>query len=71
MDYLPLFTRIEGRRCLVVGGGSVALRKAGVLRRAGARVVCVAPAIDEELKTLSKESVGAVAERGFRESDLE
>jgi uroporphyrin-III C-methyltransferase/precorrin-2 dehydrogenase/sirohydrochlorin ferrochelatase len=50
MDFLPIFANIRGKTCLVVGGGSVAARKAGVLLEAGAKVRVVAPEIDEELK---------------------
>lgn len=71
MDYLPLFTRIAQTHCLVVGGGTVALRKAGALTRAGARVTAVAPSIEAQLKTLCRDSGGAFHEREFAESDLE
>jgi uroporphyrin-III C-methyltransferase/precorrin-2 dehydrogenase/sirohydrochlorin ferrochelatase len=50
MDYLPVFHKINGKQCLVVGGGSVGTRKAGVLLEAGAKVRVVAPEIDDELK---------------------
>jgi len=50
MDYLPVFQKIDGRLCLVVGGGVVGARKAGVLLEAGAKGRVVAPEIDEELK---------------------
>jgi siroheme synthase-like protein len=39
----PVNLKIEGRRCLVVGGGPVAVRKARALRQAGGDVVLVAP----------------------------
>ncbi|MBM4197435.1 MAG: uroporphyrinogen-III C-methyltransferase [Gammaproteobacteria bacterium] len=39
MDYLPLFARLNGQPCLVVGGGEVANRKVQLLLEAGARVV--------------------------------
>ncbi len=50
MDYLPVFQKVKGRLCLVVGGGTVGARKAGVLLEAGAKVRVVAPEIDEELQ---------------------
>ena len=51
MDYLPAFHNVKGRLCLVVGGGDVATRKAGVLLEAGARLRVVAPMISPELTT--------------------
>ena len=71
MDYLPLFTRIHSQTCLVVGGGSVALRKAGALARAGAILRVVAPAICDELQQLCLEGGGTIAERAFSDADLE
>lgn len=49
MDYLPAFHKVKGKLCLVVGGGEVGTRKAGVLLEAGALVRVVAPEIDKEL----------------------
>jgi len=43
---------LEGRRCLVVGGGSVALEKAKGLLECGAIVTLVAPQIEPELQLL-------------------
>jgi len=49
MDFLPVFHNVKGKLCLVVGGGEVAKRKAGVLLEAGAKVRVVAPEIEPEL----------------------
>jgi uroporphyrin-III C-methyltransferase/precorrin-2 dehydrogenase/sirohydrochlorin ferrochelatase len=49
MDFLPVFLDLKTKLCLVVGGGDVAKRKAGVLLDAGARVRVVAPEIDTSL----------------------
>ncbi|MCG8672473.1 MAG: NAD-binding protein, partial [Pseudomonadales bacterium] len=42
MDYFPLFLDLKGKPCLVVGGGDIAVRKATLLKRAGAKVTVVA-----------------------------
>ncbi len=52
MDYLPIFVSVKNKLCLVVGGGEVAKRKAGVLLGAGARVRIVAPEIEPSLADL-------------------
>ncbi|MDJ0929232.1 MAG: siroheme synthase CysG [Gammaproteobacteria bacterium] len=52
MDYFPLFADLKGRPCLVVGGGSVALRKVRQLSRAGARVTVNAPGLCAGLQAL-------------------
>jgi uroporphyrin-III C-methyltransferase/precorrin-2 dehydrogenase/sirohydrochlorin ferrochelatase len=43
VKYLPVFLNIEGRACLVVGGGEVAVRKVASLRRSGGRVTVLSP----------------------------
>jgi precorrin-2 dehydrogenase/sirohydrochlorin ferrochelatase len=58
---------LEGRSCLVVGGGTIALEKVRGLLECGARVTVVAPQIVDELRTLEVELV----RRGYRTSDLD
>lgn len=48
-DKYPIFLDIAGRRCAVIGGGKVALRKARALDDAGAKLVIVAPEISPEI----------------------
>jgi uroporphyrin-III C-methyltransferase / precorrin-2 dehydrogenase / sirohydrochlorin ferrochelatase len=52
MDALPIFMRIKGRRCLVVGGGEVAARKVTMLRKAGGDVLVVSPELHHELTAM-------------------
>ena len=43
MEMLPIYLKLEGRRCLVVGAGTIAAPKIESLLRAGGRVTVVAP----------------------------
>jgi len=65
---LPVFLKLEGRRVLLVGGGSVAATRLGELTRARAHVTVVAPEIGPAL--LSFEGV-IVLQREFAPSDLD
>ncbi|MDD9816913.1 MAG: siroheme synthase CysG [Gammaproteobacteria bacterium] len=55
MSFLPIFLRLEGRACLLVGGGGVAARKAERLLAAGAAVTVAAPRLGAELERLRAE----------------
>ena len=58
MRYFPFFHDLHDKCCLLVGGGTIALRKARLLVKAGARLRVVAPSISPELKSLVLESGG-------------
>lgn len=64
----PVNLLVEGRRCLVVGGGEVARRKVEGLLQSGAAVHVVAPSIDPAITALSGVSW---EERGYRSGDLD
>lgn len=52
MAYFPIFIEIEKKKCLVVGGGKVALRKVETLLRYDAQVHVVSREICEEIRAL-------------------
>lgn len=66
--YYPICLNLQGKRCLVVGGGAVAARKAASLVEAGAEVVAVSPDVCDELAR--REDV-TVVQRPWQESDLD
>ncbi|HEX2117285.1 MAG TPA: siroheme synthase CysG [Alphaproteobacteria bacterium] len=70
MDYLPIFLKVRGRRALVVGGGTVAARKVEWLRRAGARVTVVAPAVVDTLQDLARRGIVQHSARAFAAADI-
>ena len=55
MKYYPLYLDITDRRCVVVGGGEVAERKAGRLLDFGASVAVVGRTLTPGLETMKKE----------------
>ena len=71
MDYFPAFLKLQGRSCLLVGGGDVASRKADMLLAAGARLTVVAPLLCAKLEQYAV--AGRVTHRAarFAKSDVE
>lgn len=71
MDYLPVFLKVQGRSCLLVGGGKVAARKATMLLRAGAMITIVAPDCCAELRDRAQRGEVTLIERVFEPADIE
>ena len=55
MAYFPIFTQIDGKRCLIAGGGKVAARKVYTLLQYGADVVVMAEKVCGEIKEVLPE----------------
>ncbi|MDN5347786.1 MAG: precorrin-2 dehydrogenase [Clostridia bacterium] len=67
----PIFIKLEGQECLVVGGGKVAERKTKSLLEAGAAVTLVSPRLTAGLWNLVEAGLLAWQQRPYREEDLE
>jgi len=63
--------RLDGRRCVVVGGGEVGLEKVEGLLTCGAAVTLVAPRAHAELERLAAEGSIVWEQRAYRPPDLE
>ncbi|MDD5758728.1 MAG: bifunctional precorrin-2 dehydrogenase/sirohydrochlorin ferrochelatase [Desulfobulbaceae bacterium] len=70
MKYYPICLQIEGRRCLVVGGGKVAERKVQGLLESGASVVVISPELTESLRRMQEAGEIAWQERGYLPGDV-
>jgi precorrin-2 dehydrogenase / sirohydrochlorin ferrochelatase len=66
----PVNLRVAGRRCLVVGGGPVALTKVRGLLEADAVVTVIAPEVVPELVELLERTGGTVERRAYASGDL-
>ncbi len=71
MDYFPAFLDLDGKRCLIVGGGNIALRKARLLASAGARIAAVAPDFSAEFSAFAAQHDISLESRAFREADID
>jgi precorrin-2 dehydrogenase / sirohydrochlorin ferrochelatase len=69
--YYPVFLSLEGRFCLVVGGGSVAEGKVSGLLAAGARVTVVSPVLNSALQELVDAGSLGYVRRGYEPGDIE
>ena len=70
MESLPIFMRIKGVRCVVVGGGDVATRKVAMLLKAEAAVEVIAPALCDALKAQALAGEIAYRQAVFESSQL-
>ncbi len=66
--YYPVYLDVKGKRCVIVGGGEVAYRKACSLRDAGAYVTVISPDTCHEL---SKEKGLTLINKIYDESYLD
>jgi precorrin-2 dehydrogenase/sirohydrochlorin ferrochelatase len=70
MKYYPIFLRLAGRRCVVVGGGTIAARKVESLLAAGAHVAVISPSLTAELAARAARGELDHAKRPYRSGDL-
>ena len=68
--YYPIFLNIQGKKCVVVGGGKVALKKVKMLLECGAKVVVISPKMHRDLTRLAKGEAIQWIERGYEQGDL-
>jgi siroheme synthase-like protein len=67
----PVNLLVDGRRCLVVGGGRIAARKVEALLDAGAHVHVIAPELGEEIREWRDAGRLTADERAFAPDDLD
>ncbi|HDY82333.1 MAG TPA: uroporphyrinogen-III C-methyltransferase [Halieaceae bacterium] len=70
MQYLPVCLSLQNIPVVLVGGGTVATRKARLLLRAGSNVTVVAPQISAELEQLLADHGGVWQQSRYQETDL-
>lgn len=68
--YYPIFLNLQGKKCVVVGGGEVAFRKVERLLESGGEVTVVSPTLDPRLAQLARRRTIHTIERNYRSGDL-
>jgi siroheme synthase-like protein len=68
--YYPIFLNLRGKRCTVVGGGAVALRKVKTLLGSGADVTVISPTLHPRLAQFLKKNAIRLIQRNYRAGDL-
>lgn len=68
---LPVFLKVKGRRCLVVGAGNIGLAKIQNLLDCGATVTVVAPQANAAVEQLAEQSRIVLVGKPYDEKDLE
>jgi siroheme synthase-like protein len=70
VGYYPVFLEMKQRRCVVIGGGTVAERRVEGLLAAGASVTVISPSITEKLRGLLAQGAIRYLARERRAGDL-
>lgn len=70
MKYYPILLDLNGKLCVVVGGGRVAERKVRSLLQVGARVKVISPQLTHSLSCLKGKGKIIHCQRSFRSGDL-
>jgi glutamyl-tRNA reductase len=68
--YYPIFMDINGKKCVVVGGGQVALRKVKALLDHGGQVEVISPDLCPGLSRMAKQGQVQAQQRNYVEGDL-
>ena len=69
--YYPVFLSLGGRKCVVVGGGQVALRKVTTLLQHGADITVISPRLCKGLREMDGTGKIQVRHRAYQAGDME
>jgi siroheme synthase-like protein len=70
MSYYPIFLDLQGRGCLVIGGGTVAERKVEKLLEVGAEVTLISPSLTARLQEWAATQKICYKPRPYHHGDL-
>jgi siroheme synthase-like protein len=69
-DYYPVFLNLAGKRCVIVGGGTIAQGKIGGLLQAGCKITVISPDATPGIRQAAQRGDVTWLERAYQPGDL-
>lgn len=70
-EYYPVYLNLAGKRCVILGGGTIAQGKIAALRDAGASIIVISPEATDGIKRAAQRGDIEFEQRAYREGDLD
>lgn len=70
-DYYPVFLNLAGKRCVIIGGGTIAQGKIGGLLQAGCEIIVISPDATPGIRQAAQRGDITWLERTYQPGDLE
>lgn len=67
--HFPIYLNLEGKQCIVIGGGDTALSKIESLLNTRAKIIVIAPEANSRIQSLARESKILWIQRDFEAAD--
>ena len=70
-DYYPVFLNLAGKRCVIIGGGTIAQGKIGGLLQAGCQITVISPDATPGIRQAAQRGDITWLERTYQPGDME
>ena len=70
-EYYPVYLNLAGKRCVILGGGTIAQGKLAALRDAGADITVISPQCTDGIKRAAQRGHITLLQREYQPGDLE
>ena len=70
-EYYPVYLNLDGKRCVIFGGGTIAEGKIKALRQSGAQITIISPVATPGIKKALSDGEVEWQERKYQAGDLE
>ena len=69
-EYYPVYLNLAGKRCVILGGGTIAQGKLAALRDAGAKITVISPQSTDGIKRAAQRGHVTLLQREYQPGDL-